>query len=286
MTAYKIVALLRKHGYDPRYVSSKSGDLDQSLKEPGEFIAVAGGDGTVGKIAMKLARKNVALAIIPAGTANNIATSLGVSGNPDAIISSWSHARSRSIDIATVAGRWGEQRFIESFGVGLFAATIRNMEPMHEPSQHRFQTQREEFQHAYREMKRIVESTAPRHCAIAIDGQDYSGEYVLAETMNIASIGPNLCLAPEADSGDGKLDVVLVSAQDRERFCTFLSRRLKEYQEPPEISSIRASLVVVDPKGAPVHVDDELHSESHKPLEPPGPVQITACCEHATFLLP
>ncbi len=46
---------------------------------------------------------------------------------------------------------------------------------------------------------------------MALDGRDLTGDYVLLEAMNIRSIGPNLRLAPDADPGDGLLDIVLVS---------------------------------------------------------------------------
>ena len=280
----KLVSLLQHAGYEPRCVSSKGGDIDRALEDPGEFVVVAGGDGTVAKIAMKLAGREIPVAILPAGTANNIALSLGVRGSFESLINGWSNATPGKIDLGIARGRWGEERFVESFGLGLLAQTMRNIEPMHDASQQKFQTRQEEFQHALREMKKVIERTSSRDYAIEIDGVDRSGAYALVEAMNIACIGPNLCLAPHAGLSDGLLDLVLLPASECDSFCDYLARQIEGEQRPPQFATIRGRRIVIDPKGAPLHIDDGLHSESHEPLEPPGPIELTVEAAQVTFL--
>jgi diacylglycerol kinase (ATP) len=60
-------------------VSSNDRDLDYVLDQPADLVVVAGGDGTIKKIADKAKPGGPPLTILPLGTANNIATTLGFS---------------------------------------------------------------------------------------------------------------------------------------------------------------------------------------------------------------
>ena len=72
-----LVALLREGGHEVRYQSSKDDGWEQTLEEPADLIAVAGGDGTVSRVARRLAGRGIPVAARPAGTANNKNRSLG-----------------------------------------------------------------------------------------------------------------------------------------------------------------------------------------------------------------
>jgi diacylglycerol kinase family enzyme len=51
-----------------------------ALGKPWDLVAVAGGDGTVAKAARHMPDRNVPLALLPIGTANNVAHSLDLLG--------------------------------------------------------------------------------------------------------------------------------------------------------------------------------------------------------------
>jgi diacylglycerol kinase (ATP) len=53
--AGRLVALLSEAGHAVRYQSSKDDGWEQTLEEPADLVAVAGGDGTVSRVARRLA---------------------------------------------------------------------------------------------------------------------------------------------------------------------------------------------------------------------------------------
>ena len=90
---------------------------------------MAGGDGTVGKVARRLIGSPTPIAILPLGTANNIANTLDVTGKSlKELIRSWKTARCINFDAGVAKGPWGTESFVEGFGVGLFAETMTRLD--------------------------------------------------------------------------------------------------------------------------------------------------------------
>jgi diacylglycerol kinase (ATP) len=98
-------------------------DPDQdflSWLEPGAKVVVAGGDGTVGFVARRLAGSDHALGILPLGTFNNFARSLGIPTELDAAIEVVRSGHPTPITVGRVNGRY----FMEAAALGLFGAAI------------------------------------------------------------------------------------------------------------------------------------------------------------------
>ena len=184
--------------------TSKSG-VAGALREPGELVAVAGGDGTVGRVMKLLAGGSVPMTILPAGTANNIATSLGIFGDAARIVASWSRGEVRRVDVWLARGPWGETRFVESAGVGLLGHLIHP----------EVGDELEGTEEARAEARRASRTLPARERRVELDGRDLSGAYLLLEAMNIRCAGPNLWLAGQARAGDGKLEIVRALERDR-----------------------------------------------------------------------
>src|SRR5262245_17508619 len=88
-------------------------DPEALIRGPSDLVVAAGGDGTVSAAARALAGRGVPLAILPLGTANNIARCLGTDGSIEQVIESWRTARRRPFDLGTVHGAWGREWFVE-----------------------------------------------------------------------------------------------------------------------------------------------------------------------------
>ena len=62
-----LLKLLRRAGHKPRYQSSKDKGWDRVLDKRADLVVVVGGDGTVAGVTRRMVRREVPLAILPAG---------------------------------------------------------------------------------------------------------------------------------------------------------------------------------------------------------------------------
>ncbi|HEY0434823.1 MAG TPA: diacylglycerol kinase family protein, partial [Chitinophagaceae bacterium] len=220
----------------------------------------AGGDGTVRKITKhllkrKLSDKTWPIALLPLGTANNIATTLGIKGNTDAIIESWNEAAVKKFDVGKIENFDRAEFFLEGYGYGLFPYLIKAMKKVKEA----------DIDHPEVEMRKALElfhesifSYKPKHCHMKIDGVDYSGNFLMVEIMNTRLIGPNLFLSPHGDPGDGEFEVIMVAQKDKEKLAAYVSDKLNGREEPYQFARVKAEKLSLSWEGTHVHVDDEI----------------------------
>ncbi|MDQ3396653.1 MAG: diacylglycerol kinase family lipid kinase [Deinococcota bacterium] len=256
-----LLAGLRGAGY--RVHKPTEEDLDRVLKDPSGLVVAAGGDGTVGAVATRLSGRGVPMAVLPLGTANNIGKTLGLEGPLEHLMAGLAAPRRRPFDIGLARGPWGETPFVEAVGAGLFAHTLAS----------RASEEDKEPQKALQLLKETLSNYQAQDCEVTLDGEDLSGRYLLVEAMNIRSLGPNLELAPEADPGDGLLEVVLVSEGEREALAGYLKRRLAGEESPSGLAVRRGRHLQFRWRG-PVHIDDDAWPEGDDETAKDGVVAV------------
>lgn len=223
-------------------------ELESSLGHGADLFVAAGGDGTIGKVAKRVARTEIPMAIVPMGTANNVARSLGLGIDPVAAIAGLRHAVERRIDLGVVGGTIDNALFIEGFGVGVFADIMAE----------RASKKDKKLRKALRLIADELEAYEPRHLELEVEGRDMSGLYILAAVMNGRSLGPALCFAPDARPDDGELDVVLVSPEAKPVLVSHLRRALEDGDIAlPAFETVRATRVRMRADDRWAHVDDE-----------------------------
>jgi diacylglycerol kinase family enzyme len=259
----ELLKALGRKGFETTYMDTKGEDCTECLKDPGELVVVAGGDGTVGKVARHLINRGIPIGLLPLGTANNIACSLGIAGAATDIIASWDLSRRKAFDVGVAKGPGGAAFFLESAGFGIFPRLIRQ----HEEEKKESGSREEELKRALKDEQQILNSTRPHSCTIHAGGWRFSGHYLLVEIMNIRLAGPNMNLAPEADPGDGLLDVVLVREDEREKLRSYLADCLRGKGSPSQWEVRRAKELQVEWGSGHYHTDDEV-------LEGDAPVRV------------
>jgi diacylglycerol kinase family enzyme len=255
-----LLKLIEAAGYDCRYCST-DGEEWKDIDPKADFIVIAGGDGTVKETVTELlkrenAGKRLPIAILPCGTANNIATSLNIKGEMIDIIRSWSNPETTAIDVGEIFDI--EEKpdfFIESFGYGLFPYLMKEMA---KTGKNKIEDKDEKMKAAQQLMHDISHKYKPHYCELIIDGEDHSGEFLMAEIMNTRFIGPNLFLSPHGHPGDGTFEVVLIPGEDQEKFADYVDSKINDAEEVEySFVTIKAEDIKIKWKGTHVHVDDQ-----------------------------
>jgi diacylglycerol kinase (ATP) len=248
-----LLALLEDAGLSASYRSTRDGDLATALREPVDLVVVAGGDGTVAQVVTALPDRSIPILVLPLGTANNIAGSLGIAGDPARVASGWRSARAQPVDLLRADGPWGSRLMLEGLGLGALARAGLAAERMADTSSDQLHLARDLF-------RQTLADGEPERLRLLLDGDELAGSFLLADALNLRRIGPGLVLAPDADPGDGLLDFIGVEPGDREAMLGWLDGFA---EAPAPLSARRCRRVTFEWDGRPLRLGDEL-------LEQPG----------------
>ncbi len=254
----KLISMIESKGFICDYSSIKSSDW--VIPDETDFIVVAGGDGTVKKTAKnllnrRLLEKRFPIAILPLGTANNLSRSLNLGDETEQIIESWLKPKIRKFDIGRIYGLPKYDFFMEGLGYGVFPYLMYKMKEVDESLS---EDPEKRIEAALKILHKIILSYKPHFAHVVIDGQDHSGDYLMIEVMNIPSIGPNLLMAPKADTADGLFDVVLISEDKREILAQYVENKIKGKETSINLDPIRGKQIYIKWQGSDGHVDDKL----------------------------
>ncbi len=240
-------------------VPAAPGAMKPVTPAPDLFIVI-GGDGTVRHTLLRLPDLSVPVLLIPTGTANNIARSIEVLELPE-ILRLSDPVSMIPFDLGKVKWKGQNYLFLESAGAGIIARMMHLMQlrKRHHPDARQYQE--EKYEDAVYLMWEIARTQSPSYYRLLLDGRDYSGEYLFVEAMNISMMGPHFLLAPEADPGDGLLDVVVLRPEDRFQFEGYLQCRLQGRPSSSNFETHRCRTVELEWEAPDVHIDGETFKE-------------------------
>lgn len=280
--AAKLQHFLSEHGYDVRYQSSKDEDWKKALKKPAGMIVVAGGDGTVAKVTRRMVGRGIPVGLLPSGTANNIARTLGLLDRPfEELVRGWQDGRRVKLDVGVAKGPWGERYFVEGVGAGVFASLLAN------PAGAAVKKRRNPVESALDRLKAHAADCEPIELYARLDGKDISGRYLMLEALNLRYVGPNLHLASDSQPGDGNLDVIMITEAERARLTYYLEHWQDNRERLAVLPTLRGRKFELEWSGFPLHIDDKLKpSPKADPDEIAGPVEARLDGDTVEFLVP
>ena len=253
----QLVRPFERAGHSVRYRSIHEPHWKRRLSSADVVVGV-GGDGTIAKVAIALARRGRSappLVIIPAGKANNIARALGASASASRVAKGIEQRPNARLAIGLIRSPWGKARFVESAGIGPLAVLLRTEVPT--------------LRDARGILRQALRSGQPHDVRIRVDGRDRSGRYAVVHVMNIDAVGPRLVYAPHADPGDRSLDLVLVAESQRRAFSRYLERLAGGQPGRCPVDPIRARRIEIAPWRArdSGHVDDKVWPDEKRPKQ-------------------
>ncbi|MEP6858711.1 MAG: diacylglycerol kinase family protein [Gemmatimonadales bacterium] len=173
----------------------------EALRNGANTIVVVGGDGTCSKVAQEMltAGSECALAIIPCGTGNDFAKTLGVAGaSPAEIFRLVARGITTRIDVGRADGRY----FINSCGFGFDASVLEATQTV------RFL--KGDALYIYSALAQLL---SYRGLDVTIDGarRVQGTKLLMAVASNGRWLGGAFRIAPTASVTDGRLDFCLLA---------------------------------------------------------------------------
>jgi diacylglycerol kinase (ATP) len=167
-----------------------------------ERLVVVGGDGTAHHAAQGLAGTPCALAVVPLGTGNDLAATLGVPRDLPAAVHHALSAPVRRIDLIRV----GETVCLGYAGVGFDSEVARAVQQIRRVPQPLIYPWG---------VIRTLARFEPPILRVVSDGGVWEGRAMFANACNLPRLGGGMRLAPAARIDDGLLDLVIVKAMSR-----------------------------------------------------------------------
>ncbi len=195
MQAWKLVpeAFLVEPGCDLPAV------ILNALKDGIRMFVVCRGDGTIDMMAGALAGTNATLGIIPTGTQNNVALSLGIPADIPAAIAILRTGRRVKLDMGLAVCGEIKRPFLEVCSVGLLSTLF----PAADDIQHGNLTRIGDFLAA-------LMASPPAEMHLMLDGkQKINTMCHVVLVSNMPYIGPHFQVGTSASINDGLLDVML-----------------------------------------------------------------------------
>jgi diacylglycerol kinase (ATP) len=248
---------LKRFGADVQAFDTKEEGFEDGLQESCDFIIIAGGDGTVEKILRRLVTQGVDIpvGILPCGSANNLARSLGLQGEISVILNAFNGGRLKRLSIGEFSNGMERRIFFESAGWGIFSDLLKNKQTSSNVQQEE-KKENDKSAKAVERLLELIRLAIPKAFTFILDGKTKSGEYYWVEVMNSPLMGPSLHLAPEASPEDIFLDVFLIEKGEEGMLQQFLEMNLLGIPFTPEQTIKVKELWVkcaLDP-----HLDDEV----------------------------
>jgi YegS/Rv2252/BmrU family lipid kinase len=251
----------------------------EAIRAGCDAVFVAGGDGTVGAVAAALSGSEVALGVLPSGTANVWAKEIGLERLD------WIHlfaleraadrlARGRvhKVDMGRACGR----EFLLWAGIGLDAEIVNAIEP------------RERWAKTFGTMHYGILALWNSigwegvELAVRADGQVWEGRYLAAIASNIRKYAGGLIeLSPEAKFDDGMLDFWLIGGRSlKDAVTRVVQIFLGSHSEAPGVVHFQAARALFESESElQIHFDGEPHSVS-------SPVEFQTLRNSLNVLLP
>ena len=243
-------------------------------KESGtKFVITAGGDGTINEVANALSFSETVLGILPFGSGNGLARSLGIPQDIFGALKIIESGYALSCDRGVV----NDHPFYCTFGIGFDAAVSEKFATMKRRGRITY------IRSAFREFLNYHSQTY----SIVINGKVITEKALLIAVCNAPQYGNNAYIGPKAKLTDGLLDITVVHADNpfntllmsMDMFTGMLdkNRGIGTFRVP-ELTIVRIEDGPVHLDGEPMHIGKNLDIKCEK-----GVLKVMAPEKQAVF---
>lgn len=230
------------------------------------LLIVAGGDGTINDVVNGLGNAgfpaSVTLALLPAGTGNDLAATLCIPEDPDLAEAIIRRSRVRTLDVARVRSEGVGERFFVNVATGGIGAEISDVND-------------DEMKSRWGKLSypraslAIARDFDVRETTLYLDGREHHVRAVNMAIGNCRYAGGGWLAAPRANPEDGLLDVVVIEDMGLLKILALAPAALakSDYLDKEGVLSTRAKEIRVEtrPPGLSFTADGEVIGD--EPME-------------------
>jgi YegS/Rv2252/BmrU family lipid kinase len=183
-----------------------------AMRAGADLVIVWGGDGVVQRCIDALAGSPTTVAIVPAGTANLLATNLGIPRDIGEAVRIALHGSRRKLDV----GRFNGERFSVMAGAGWDAMMIRDADGVLKDRLGR-------LAYVWTGVRHLRE--ARFHARIKVDGEPwFEGDASCVLVGNVRNVFGSIAMFAGARSDDGRLELGVITAKGWLQWTRALAR--------------------------------------------------------------
>ena len=215
-------------------------------------VVVAGGDGSINLAVQVLVEVGLPLAIMPFGTANNLARTVGVPLDLKGAIATAAGTYRRRVDLGRVNGRW----FCTTASIGMSVQITEELSP---ESKRRWGP----VAYALTALK-VLRRSHPFHADVVWEGGSRHTRTVQIVVGNGRHYGANLAVAPDAAIDDARLDLYSLEVNHWWELVKLApSLKSGKHVHRNEVEALRArAFEVRTRRPMPIDLDGELGAET------------------------
>ena len=196
-------------------------------------IIIAGGDGTIKLVMEALESTDVVLGILPAGSANGLATDLNLPKTIEENLAICFHNNYMEIDIVVING----EKCLHLSDLGLNAALIKN---------YKNNAIHGKWGYALQVVNTLVDRDEPFNAVIQANGQSFECSAEMIVVANSQKYGTGVTINPNGLMNDGKFELVIIKNLDLIVFGKIITGNLPINSEDIEIISTDKAVVKID----------------------------------------
>ena len=216
-------------------------DLTRSVAitaQPGDVVAVMGGDGMAHLGVNACAGTDATLAVIPAGTGNDLARGAGIPSSVTEAVEALIRGKSRRIDLSRLTTPSGTCYVGAVVSSGYDARVNRATNDI--------RLRLGALSYGYIALRELA-AFSPLHYRLTIDGVEREVSAMMVAIANTGLFGGGMRIAPDADPADGLLDVTIIHEASRRKLLRLLpSVYTGKFITNPVVERLRAKVVRFD----------------------------------------
>ena len=220
------------------------------LKHNPERVLIAGGDGTIKMVAEALEHQDVIFGIIPAGSANGLATDLNLPTTLEENIKVALENNFIEIDMIEINGN----KSLHLSDIGLNALLVKNYEGGNV---------RGKLGYALNIVSTLVESEDPFKVSIEFENKKIECEAQMIVIANSQKYGTGVVINPLGVINDGKFEIIVLKNVNLITIGKIITGNMTEESEEVDIYSVQKATITTS-RNISFQIDGEYCGEINK----------------------